>query len=45
MVASLKPGGRLIAEFGGHRNVEAIVTAVKETLIANGREDVRESGI
>jgi trans-aconitate methyltransferase len=40
MVASLRPGGRLIAEFGGHRNVEAIVTAVKETLKSNGREDV-----
>lgn len=39
MIGSLRHGGRLIAEFGGHGNVEAIVTAVKETLIENGRED------
>lgn len=29
MRAALKPGGRLVAEFGGHGNVAAIVTAMR----------------
>jgi trans-aconitate methyltransferase len=29
MRAALKPGGRLVAEFGGHGNVAAIVTALR----------------
>ncbi|BBI32256.1 class I SAM-dependent methyltransferase [Cohnella abietis] len=39
MTAALRSGGRLIAEFGGHRNIEAIISAVKETLINHNRED------
>lgn len=39
---ALKPGGRFIAEFGGHTNVAAIATAVRAVLIRHGRrlEDV-----
>ncbi|MBP0030962.1 class I SAM-dependent methyltransferase [Roseofilum sp. Guam] len=33
---ALKPGGRLVAEFGGKGNVQAIVSAVEETLAAQG---------
>jgi len=29
---ALKPGGRLVAEFGGYRNVQSIVDAVREVL-------------
>ncbi|MCD9022947.1 class I SAM-dependent methyltransferase [Cohnella silvisoli] len=39
MTKGLRPEGRLVVEFGGHRNVEAIVTAVRETLQARNRED------
>lgn len=39
MTSSLKPGGRLVVEFGGYRNVAAIVEAVKRTLTVVGRED------
>ena len=39
---ALKPGGRFIAEFGGHTNVAAIATAVRAVLMRHGRrlEDV-----
>ncbi len=39
MIACLRPGGRLVAEFGGHRNVESIINAVKDTLRDYNRED------
>lgn len=39
MISCLKPGGRLVAEFGGYRNVETIIEAVKETLCKNDRLD------
>jgi trans-aconitate 2-methyltransferase len=39
MTSALRPGGRMIAEFGGYRNVATIVSAVKETLKGYGRED------
>jgi trans-aconitate methyltransferase len=32
---ALKPGGRFVAEFGGHGNVAAIVTALRASLCAN----------
>ena len=39
---ALKPGGRFVAEFGGHTNVAAIATAVRAVLKRHGRrlEDV-----
>src|SRR5688572_4126096 len=39
---ALKPGGRFVAEFGGHGNIAAIATAVRAVLIRHGRrlEDV-----
>ncbi len=39
MISGLKPGGRLIAEFGGHRNVAAIIEATEQSLREHGRED------
>lgn len=36
MRRALKPGGRLVAEFGGHGNVAAIVTAMRAVAIARG---------
>jgi len=33
---ALKPGGRFVAEFGGHGNVAAIVTAMRATAIRRG---------
>ncbi|TAA37033.1 class I SAM-dependent methyltransferase [Pseudoxanthomonas winnipegensis] len=33
---ALKPGGRFVAEFGGHGNVAAITTALRAALQANG---------
>ena len=35
----LRPGGRLVAEFGGHGNVAKIMAALKTTLERNGRGD------
>ena len=29
---ALKPGGRLVAEFGGHGNIQSIVDAIREVL-------------
>ncbi|TFE23528.1 class I SAM-dependent methyltransferase [Cohnella luojiensis] len=39
MTRAIRSGGRLVAELGGHRNVDTIISAVKETLITYGRED------
>ncbi len=36
MRAALKPGGRLVAEFGGHGNVAAIVTALRAAAKLHG---------
>ncbi len=36
--AALKPGGRFIAEFGGHGNVAAIITALRSAALAFGGE-------
>jgi trans-aconitate methyltransferase len=33
---ALKPGGRFVAEFGGHGNVAAIVTAMRATALRRG---------
>lgn len=33
---ALKPGGRLVGEFGGHGNVSAIVTAIESGLTSRG---------
>ena len=33
---ALKPGGRFVAEFGGHGNVATIVNAIKSALISRG---------
>jgi SAM-dependent methyltransferase len=35
---ALKPGGRFVAEFGGHGNVAAIVTALRSAALAFGGE-------
>jgi SAM-dependent methyltransferase len=35
---ALKPGGRFVAEFGGHGNVAAIVTAMRATALRRGGE-------
>lgn len=37
MAACLRPGGRLVAEFGGHGNVSRIMAAMKTTLDQHGR--------
>jgi SAM-dependent methyltransferase len=36
VAAALKPGGRFVAEFGGHGNVAAIVTALRSAAQASG---------
>ncbi len=36
VAAALKPGGRFVAEFGGHGNVAAIVTALRSAAFAFG---------
>ncbi|MBG48387.1 MAG: SAM-dependent methyltransferase [Pseudozobellia sp.] len=36
MYQNLKPGGRLVAEFGGQGNIETIISALKESLLMNG---------
>jgi hypothetical protein len=36
---ALKPGGRFVAEFGGHGNVAAIVTAMRATARRIGGEE------
>lgn len=39
MARALKPGGRLVGEFGGHGNVAAIVTALLAALQAEGIDE------
>src|SRR5690606_33038237 len=34
--AALRPGGRFVAEFGGHGNVRVIESAVREALVRRG---------
>lgn len=36
VAAALRPGGRLVAEFGGHGNVAAVRTALRAVLAAHG---------
>ena len=38
IVDALRPGGRLVAELGGHGNIDAIVTATHAELAARGHE-------
>ena len=38
MRKALKPGGRLAAEFGGHGNVAAIMTALRASAMINGAD-------
>ena len=38
---ALKPGGRLVAEFGGHRNCEALEIAFADALRRTARRDYR----
>jgi trans-aconitate methyltransferase len=38
--AALKPGGRFVAEFGGHGNVAAIVTALRATARMHGGNEL-----
>ena len=35
---ALKPGGRFVAEFGGHGNVAAIVTAMRAVAVQRGAD-------
>lgn len=37
--AALKPGGRIVAEFGGHGNVAAIVTALRASVRIHGGDE------
>ena len=39
IVRALKPGGRFVAEFGGHGNVAAIVTAMRAVARARGGDE------
>ncbi|WP_239614965.1 class I SAM-dependent methyltransferase [Cohnella mopanensis] len=39
MIRGLRPGGRLVVEFGGYRNVATIIEAVQETMHRNGRDE------
>lgn len=41
IATALKPGGRLVAEFGGHGNVAAVVTALLAALDAEGIDGTR----
>jgi trans-aconitate methyltransferase len=41
---ALKKGGRFVAEFGGHGNIAAIVTALRATAIAHGKDPARAAG-
>lgn len=41
---ALKPGGRFVAEFGGHGNIAAIVTALRATAIAHGKDPALAAG-
>lgn len=39
MYAALKPGGRMVVEFGGKGNTHKIMTAISETLAESGEPD------
>lgn len=41
---ALKPGGRFVAEFGGHGNIAAIITALRATAIRHGKDAARAAG-
>jgi len=41
---ALKKSGRFVAEFGGHGNIAAIVTALRATAIAHGKDPARAAG-
>lgn len=41
VAAALRPGGRFVAEFGGHGNVRSVVTASLEILAALGHAEVQ----
>jgi SAM-dependent methyltransferase len=41
---ALKKRGRFVAEFGGHGNIAAIVTALRATAIAHGKDPARAAG-
>ena len=38
MISNLRPGGRMIVEFGGHGNVATIIEAIRETMQRLGKE-------
>jgi SAM-dependent methyltransferase len=41
---ALKPGGRFVAEFGGHGNIAAIVTALRAIAIRHGKDPAFAAG-
>jgi SAM-dependent methyltransferase len=41
---ALKPGGRFVAEFGGHGNIAAIVTALRAIAIRHGKDPALAAG-
>jgi trans-aconitate methyltransferase len=41
---ALKKGGRFVAEFGGHGNIAAIVTALRATAIQHGKDPALAAG-
>jgi SAM-dependent methyltransferase len=41
---ALKKGGRFVAEFGGHGNIAAIVTALRATAIVHGKDPALAAG-
>lgn len=41
---ALKPGGRFVAEFGGHGNIAAIVTALRAVAVRHGLDPARAAG-
>jgi SAM-dependent methyltransferase len=41
---ALKAGGRFVAEFGGHGNIAAIVTALRATAMKHGKDPARAAG-
>jgi len=41
---ALKPGGRFVAEFGGHTNVAALVTALRAIAMKHGKDASRAGG-
>jgi trans-aconitate 2-methyltransferase len=43
MAQALRPGGRLVAEFGGHGNIQTIETAITRVLVQYLAEEVPES--